>query len=432
MRIPKDVILVWPSTNASIPSGWSRETALDGKFPKAWGTQNPNETGGNETHTHTSPAHTHTMANHNHYIVTTTNAHEEGSTGESQVIRNTRNGSHYHTGYIPINSSSISSTSVTYGDCSNRPPYYDLIFIKAGLSSILKQNIIALWGGWNGNNNPPSNWQECNGANGSHDLRGKYLRGADNGADAGTTGGSYTNVHNISHGHTDSHSHFGYSGDNNTGSSNKNTDGNGGTESWKKCIGNHGHNIELYTYNGSVNSTISITCDETVEPEYKKLLAIQFKTGAIKEKGIIGLWLGSTSNIPKGWVLCDGNNGTLDLRNKFIKIANNSSEIGQTGGSNTHSHGAKPHSHQHTSTHAHSGVVYGGGWGEGPRESGHNFWSKNVTNPHTLQSVSNETVSYNSANTTADSASNEPEYRTAVFIQYQFATDGGFFLENFI
>ena len=34
--------------------------------------------------------------------------------------------------------------------------------------------------------------------------------------------------------------------------------------------------------------------------------------------GMIILWYGNTSNIPNGFVLCDGNNNTPDLRSRFI------------------------------------------------------------------------------------------------------------------
>lgn len=37
------------------------------------------------------------------------------------------------------------------------------------------------------------------------------------------------------------------------------------------------------------------------------------------ETGIVMTFNGSLSNIPKGWVIADGNNGTPDLRNKYIK-----------------------------------------------------------------------------------------------------------------
>ena len=39
--------------------------------------------------------------------------------------------------------------------------------------------------------------------------------------------------------------------------------------------------------------------------------------GVIPIGGII-MWSGSVSNIPSGWALCDGNNNTPDLRNRFV------------------------------------------------------------------------------------------------------------------
>ena len=51
--------------------------------------------------------------------------------------------------------------------------------------------------------------------------------------------------------------------------------------------------------------------------------------------GIITMWSGSISNIPKGWVLCDGQNGTPDLRDRFIVGAGKSYNVGDTGGANS-------------------------------------------------------------------------------------------------
>jgi hypothetical protein len=34
--------------------------------------------------------------------------------------------------------------------------------------------------------------------------------------------------------------------------------------------------------------------------------------------GAIAIWSGSVESIPPGWVLCDGNNGTPDLRDRFV------------------------------------------------------------------------------------------------------------------
>ena len=49
--------------------------------------------------------------------------------------------------------------------------------------------------------------------------------------------------------------------------------------------------------------------------------------------GCILIWSGSAGSIPSGFVICDGTNGTPDLRNSFIIGAGNSYTVGQTGGS---------------------------------------------------------------------------------------------------
>lgn len=52
--------------------------------------------------------------------------------------------------------------------------------------------------------------------------------------------------------------------------------------------------------------------------------------------GMITMWSGSTSNIPTGWALCNGSNGTPDLRNRFIVGAGSTYTVGETGGEATH------------------------------------------------------------------------------------------------
>ena len=49
--------------------------------------------------------------------------------------------------------------------------------------------------------------------------------------------------------------------------------------------------------------------------------------------GMIIAWYGSTGSIPTGFVLCDGNNSTPDLRDRFIIGAGNSYAVDATGGS---------------------------------------------------------------------------------------------------
>jgi microcystin-dependent protein len=49
--------------------------------------------------------------------------------------------------------------------------------------------------------------------------------------------------------------------------------------------------------------------------------------------GVIIMWSGSLSSIPAGWALCDGTNGTPDLRDRFILSVSAGQNPGGTGGS---------------------------------------------------------------------------------------------------
>ena len=51
--------------------------------------------------------------------------------------------------------------------------------------------------------------------------------------------------------------------------------------------------------------------------------------------GMIMQWYGLSTAIPSGWALCDGTNGTPDLRNKFVIGAGGTYTNGATGGSTT-------------------------------------------------------------------------------------------------
>lgn len=62
-------------------------------------------------------------------------------------------------------------------------------------------------------------------------------------------------------------------------------------------------------------------------------LATLSKGGVTPPGGII-MWSGAINAIPEGWALCNGSNGTPDLRNKFVVGAGGSYGVGNTGGSN--------------------------------------------------------------------------------------------------
>jgi microcystin-dependent protein len=83
---------------------------------------------------------------------------------------------------------------------------------------------------------------------------------------------------------------------------------------------------------------------QTLDNIYPILQNAPETSPSIPTGGII-IWSGSTGSIPSGWLLCDGNNGTPDLRDRFIVGAGNTYAVNANGGSAdaivvTHTHTA--------------------------------------------------------------------------------------------
>ena len=84
----------------------------------------------------------------------------------------------------------------------------------------------------------------------------------------------------------------------------------------------------------------------TLEEHTEGVLGVMAQPGYVMQmvqqavpKGIISLWSGSIATIPQGWSLCDGTNGTPDLRNRFVMGAGDMYAVKQTGGHFSHNHG---------------------------------------------------------------------------------------------
>jgi microcystin-dependent protein len=84
-------------------------------------------------------------------------------------------------------------------------------------------------------------------------------------------------------------------------------------------------------------------------------------TNSFIPTGVIVMWSGSIVSIPTGWNLCDGTNGTPDLRNRFIIGAGSTYSVAGSGGSTTNTltvANLPPHTHTGTTnsgegTHTH-------------------------------------------------------------------------------
>lgn len=76
---------------------------------------------------------------------------------------------------------------------------------------------------------------------------------------------------------------------------------------------------------------------------------------SIVPAGVILMWSGSIVSIPSGWLLCNGSNGTPDLRDRFIVGAGSTYAVAGTGGSAN----AIVVSHTHTATTSIAGATTG-------------------------------------------------------------------------
>ena len=96
--------------------------------------------------------------------------------------------------------------------------------------------------------------------------------------------------------------------------------------------------------------TLETTWHKQWEP-WEAILSTDL-TATLWKTGMILLWSGSVASIPSGWALCNGSNGTPDLRGKFIIAAGGTYNPADTGGAATHGHTATQAAHTHAATQA--------------------------------------------------------------------------------
>ena len=99
----------------------------------------------------------------------------------------------------------------------------------------------------------------------------------------------------------------------------------------------HGHKIsEVTDLQKSLDEKLPATTYNTEISKLQQKIANLEKAVSAPAvtfiKGMIMIWKGSIVDIPRGWHLCDGSDGTLNLRDKFIVGAGNSYSVGSHGG----------------------------------------------------------------------------------------------------
>ena len=84
--------------------------------------------------------------------------------------------------------------------------------------------------------------------------------------------------------------------------------------------------VTIRVYNGS----------EALPRASLKLMRYSVSTDSSVPQGTILPWYGELANIPSGFALCDGSNGTPDLRNRFLVGAGSTYKLGDKGGEEKH------------------------------------------------------------------------------------------------
>ncbi len=141
-------------------------------------------------------------------------------------------------------------------------------------------------------------------------------------------------------------------------------------------------------------------------------------TGTTIPTGVISLWYGSIGSVPSGWYLCDGANGTPDLRNRFVVGAGSTYAVAATGGSTD----AIVVSHTHTATvtdpgHTHTGSYLNGtpqASGAGPTATTPSQFTNSISIPTATTGIS---VSNASAGVSGTNANLPPYYALAYIMK---------------
>jgi hypothetical protein len=234
--------------------------------------------------------------------------------------------------------------------------------------------LIAMWSG--PLNTIPTGWKLCNGTDGTIDTTSLFVYSTGTGEAPGTIGGQTTHSHSYStvpyHDHgvsstTSTPHHHSYGGSTSTYSVGYNgllpfTAFRWSGTSTGGSSANHNHG-GYTSYTGATGLLYTSEEDDIIPPYYDILFIEKEASDTTIPSGLIVMWGGSTDSIPAGWELCNGSNGTPDLRDKFIRGAPLGENPGTLGGSISHSHTyTEIPQHRHaiaTSGKSHSHSVYG-------------------------------------------------------------------------
>jgi hypothetical protein len=154
--IPAQAILIF---DATLPSGWTRYSALDDRYPRG---ENTITSGGSNTHTHTITGST-------------------GSAGGSIV--ESRNGGTRVTAADTTHTHVVNTSTVS---ANHEPPYIEVLFATSSVATTTPMSAITLWSG-----EPPAGWINRS-AEAGQPFFNRYIKGA---SSYGAMGGGENHEH---------------------------------------------------------------------------------------------------------------------------------------------------------------------------------------------------------------------------------------------
>ncbi|MFX0174848.1 MAG: hypothetical protein ACFE85_01305 [Candidatus Hodarchaeota archaeon] len=308
-------------------------------------------------------------------------------------------------------------------------------FMRKDISNNLRSSavydsagVIALWSG--PLNTIPAGWKLCDGTGGTINTTNRFVYNDDSMEPSGSTGGSSS--HNHSYSTVPLHDH-GVTNTTTTPHVHNIARPTDARNVWiieptlpglRNVATNTGPDSALHSHivQPTGGTGLYMSEEENVLPPYYEMAFIEKETNDPSIPiGLIVMWAGLIDSIPAGWELCNGSNGTPDLRDNFIRGAPPGVDPGMLGGHLTHNHTyTEIPTHTHTiaqggDSHSHGNVpsfvwatfvvlnpnVYSA-------EVGYTDWA-NVPHTHDILEVGVE-------NCTTQEADNLPPYFKVAFI----------------
>lgn len=293
-------VAMWDGALANIPTQWGWNPAgLHDRLPYGTDTgEEPMALGGSATHTHAvNPPTTQTGNNWN-----------DLANRNLLVGLQVADSPHKHSVNLPERDSE---------PASSLPELVQKLVFLSGDPSSIPAGLIGLWSGAIAD--IPGGWALCDGVASHFDMADRFVMGTADGEQPQPVT-SAPHSHEVITARTAS-----------TGPTS--TVARRGALGQQAAHPDHTHDFLL----------IFDTDPTEILPPYAEL-AFLIHTGPLEAvpPGMILMWSGAMASLPPDWVLCDGTNGTPDLRNRFVRGTTGVEEPGATGGSTTHNHTADP------------------------------------------------------------------------------------------